>query len=93
MVKGPLPGLGLVNVGLRLPLHTIPFVFRWKSLAAGKVGFQGVARASWTSNGSQVDTIEELRAHILEAIELYLEGKDLGAYPEFIGLERVEVTT
>jgi predicted RNase H-like HicB family nuclease len=39
---------------------------------------------------SQGDTLEEVRANIREAIELYLED-DPGPFPEFVGIERVEV--
>ncbi|MGQ0536227.1 MAG: type II toxin-antitoxin system HicB family antitoxin [Methanobacteriota archaeon] len=42
---------------------------------------------------TQGDTMEELRANIAEAIELYLEDEDLGGkLPEFVGIERVEVS-
>jgi predicted RNase H-like HicB family nuclease len=42
---------------------------------------------------TQGDTLKELRANVKEAIELYLENEDLDAkFPEFVGIERVEVT-
>lgn len=39
---------------------------------------------------SQGETLEEVRSHIREAIELFLED-DPGPLPEFVGIERVEV--
>jgi predicted RNase H-like HicB family nuclease len=41
---------------------------------------------------SQGETLEEVRSNIREAIELYLEDAE-GPFPEFVGIERVEVET
>ena len=42
---------------------------------------------------TQGETREELRANIREAIELYIEDEDLDAkLPEFVGIERFEVS-
>jgi len=43
---------------------------------------------------SQGETMEELRANVRQAVELYLEDEDLAdPMPEFVGIERIEVST
>lgn len=43
---------------------------------------------------TQGDTLDELRENVREAIELYLEDEDVtvSELPEFVGVERVEVS-
>ena len=42
---------------------------------------------------TQGDTLRELRANVREAIALYLEDEDLPVrMPEFVGVEKVEVS-
>ncbi|HLE47253.1 MAG TPA: type II toxin-antitoxin system HicB family antitoxin [Candidatus Thermoplasmatota archaeon] len=42
---------------------------------------------------TQGETMDELRAHVREAVELYVKDEDLAdPMPEFVGIERIEVS-